>query len=71
MPKVTAGQACADAKGMSIKGLAQAARYLSGVVVLLGAWRLLGLWSIPFYGAVVWLAFNGIPRRFARLRRRA
>jgi hypothetical protein len=56
---------------MSAKGLAQAVLFLALVVVLLGAWRVLGLWSIPVYMAVVWLAFNGLPRRLPRLRRRA
>lgn len=53
---------------MSFKGLAQAALYLVVVVVLLGAWRIFGLWSIPVYAVLVWLAFNGRP---TRLRRRA
>jgi hypothetical protein len=56
---------------MGAKGIAQAALFLALVVVLLGAWRVLGPWSIPVYVAVAWLAFNGLPRRLPRLRRRA
>jgi hypothetical protein len=58
-----------DKTRMSFRGLAQAALYLVIVVMVLGAWRVLGLWSIPFYVAFVWLAFNGIPRRIPRRRR--
>ena len=54
---------------MSAKGLGQAALFLVKLVVVLGAWRLLGPWSIPFYLAVVWVAFNGVPQRLPRLRR--
>jgi hypothetical protein len=52
---------------VSLKRLAQAVLFLVILVALLGAWRVLGLWSIPVYAVVVWLAFNGYPR----LRRRA
>jgi hypothetical protein len=56
---------------MRAKGLAQAALFLAVVVVLLDAWRILGLWSIPVYVTVIWIAFNGLPRRLPRVRRRA
>jgi hypothetical protein len=54
---------------VSFKGLGQAALYLVVVVVLLGAWRVLGLWSVPVYVVLVWLAFNGRLRRLPRFRR--
>jgi hypothetical protein len=52
------------------KDLARATLFLAVVVVFLGAWRVLGLWSIPVYVVLVWVAFNGVPRRLPRRRHR-